>query len=122
MSPALDALLCQRYPLIFTDRHRPLAESCMGRGFECEDGWFDILDALCERIQFLIDHNGIPQVRATQVKEKFGTLRFRVNGGSEEITGMLNAAEVFSSRVCELCGKPGKLPQSSLKTRCQEHS
>lgn len=56
----------------------------MSRGFECDDGWFDIIDVLCERIQFLIDHNDRPQVVAQQVKEKFGTLRFCGFGGGDD--------------------------------------
>lgn len=122
MSPALDELLCQRYPLIFPDRNRPPEEYCMGRGFECNDGWFDILDVLCERIQCLIDHqDDIPQVVATQVKEKLGTLRFRIKGGNAEIRGMINMAESISGRICALCGKPGSVATSALMTRCQEH-
>lgn len=123
MSPALDELLCQRYPLILADRNRLAEDSCMGRGFECGDGWFDILDVLCERIQFLIDHqDDIPQVAATQIKEKFGTLRFRIKGGNAEIRGMIDMAESMSGRICELCGKPASIVQNSLKTRCQEHA
>jgi hypothetical protein len=68
MSPVSDELLCQRYPLIFADRNRPMEDCCMGQGFECDDGWFDILDVLCERIQFLTDHDGAPQVVAQQGK------------------------------------------------------
>lgn len=121
MSPELDELLCQRYPLIFSDRHRSIEESCMGRGFECDDGWFDIIDVLCERIQFLIDHNNIPQVVARQVKEKRGTLRFYIGGGDDEIRGMIYMAEAMSGRICELCGRPGRLSQNSVMTRCQKH-
>ena len=105
MSPELDELLCVRYPLIFADRNRP--DSSMGRGFECGDGWFDIIDVLCESMQYLIDGDSAPQVVAMQVKEKLGTLRFRVKGASPEIRGMIRMAESISGRICELCGKSG---------------
>lgn len=104
MSPELDALLCRRHPLIFAERNRP--DSCMSYGFACGDGWFDIIDVLCENIQFLVDSDGLPQAVAVQVKEKFGTLRFRIMGACPEIRGMIRMAESMSGRVCELCGKP----------------
>lgn len=122
MIPKLDALLCQRYLMIFADRHLPVEECSMGRGFECGDGWFDILYALCETIQFSVDHHGVRQVVATQVKEKFGTLRFRICGGNEETKGMIRMAETMSCRVRELCGKPGKTSQNPLMTRCLENA
>lgn len=103
MSPELDRILCRRYPFIFSERN--LSGSCMGRGFECGDGWFDIIDALCESIQCLIDDEGLPQVGATQVKEKIGALRFRVNRSGPEIRGVIRMAESMSRRICDLCGK-----------------
>ena len=69
MKKELDALLCSRYPLIFADRHAPMTQSCMYWGFSCGDGWFDLIDTLCARLQFATDHNKAPQVVATQVKE-----------------------------------------------------
>lgn len=122
MRAELDQLLSQRYPLIFTNRHCSIDDSCMARGFECGDGWFDILDALCERAQFLIDHNPIPQMVARQVKEKMGTLRFYISGGNDEIRGMISMAEAMSSRVCELCGRPGRLAAHAGMTRCHAHA
>lgn len=122
MSPELDEILCWRYPLIFADRNRPIEESCMRWGFECDDGWFDILDVLCECMQSLTDCDGATQVVATQVKEKFGTLRFRIREGCPEIRGMIRMAEAMSGRVCEVCGKPGRIVQNFLMTRCEEHA
>jgi hypothetical protein len=47
------------------------------------------------------------QVRAVQVKEKFGGLRFYVSGGDEYVRGLITMAESFSFRTCEDCGIPG---------------
>lgn len=44
------------------------------------------------------------QVEAVQVKEKFGTLRFYINGGDDLIYGMIWLAEVMSKGICEMCG------------------
>lgn len=56
MNPKLDSLLCQKYPKIFANRHSPITQSCMGWGFEVDDGWFHLLDTLCSAIQSHIDH------------------------------------------------------------------
>jgi hypothetical protein len=56
MKDSLDTLLCERYPKIFRDRHAPMSETCMCWGFP-GDGWFTIIDALCDRIQSHIDQH-----------------------------------------------------------------
>lgn len=50
----------------------------------CKDGWFDLLDMLCERLQFRTDRNQAPQVVISQVKEKGGELAFYCHGGDQE--------------------------------------
>lgn len=126
MKKEFDALLCQRYPLIFADRHRSIEESCMGQGFSCGDGWFDLINALCERLQFWTDHNDAPQVVAAQVKEKWGQLRFYTQGGaSPEQSGMITMAEAVSACLCEQCGKPGQMLVYRGRwcmTRCADHA
>ena len=105
--------LCLRYPLIFAERP----------GIACGDGWFDLLDVLCERLQYWTDR-GAPQVAALQVKEKFGELRFYPRGpASQEQRGMIWMAEAMSSRICERCGRPGaQLVAGAVMTRCPDHA
>jgi hypothetical protein len=125
MKPELDKLLCERYPKLFADRHARVHESLMCFGFECGDGWFDLIDTLCSTIQDYIDYNpgkNIPQVIVVQVKEKFGTLRFYTTGGDDMTRGMIWMAESMSGRVCEVCGKPGEVRDGGwIKTRCGDH-
>jgi hypothetical protein len=73
-------------------------------GFACEDGWFGLIDAISETISE-VD----PQCQATQVKEKFGTLRFYYEGDHGDLDMAVGAAENYSSRVCEWTGAPGDL-------------
>lgn len=132
MSPELDKLLCERYPKIFADRHKPMTETAMCWGFECGDGWYNIIDKLCFQIQSHIDwvnrdvknsDSKVSQVVASQVKEKFGTLRFYYNGGDDFIRGLETMAESMSAVTCEQCGKPGKLRgRGWLYTACDEHT
>lgn len=63
-----------------------------------------------------------PQVVATQVKEKFGTLRFYYNGGDDVVHGIVSMAESMSAVTCERCGNPGKLSTGGwIKALCKKH-
>ena len=65
----------------------------------------------------------IEQVVATQIKEKFGTLRFYYQGGDDYIRGLDSMAESMSARICEDCGKPGKRTSGGwIRTLCEEHT
>ena len=96
------------------------------RGFECEDGWFEIIDQLssaCEaEIEALVvegfDKSQWPRV--SQIKEKFGSLRFRATGVvSAELQEKFSRAEVASLHTCEKCGVPGRLrKQGGIHTYC----
>lgn len=127
MSPELDALLVKRYPKIFVNRFKPMTETAMCWGFECGDGWFDILDLACHSIQSYLDWQNrdgekVSQVTADQVKEKFGTLRFYTTGGDSYTRGITTMAEAMSGRICEECGSPGKTGgQSWISTLCEMH-
>jgi len=126
MDDKLDQLLCERYPKIFAKRHGNMQETAMVWGFECGNGWFDLIDQLCSDIQNYIDQNPsrkVPQVVAEQVKEKFGTLRFYVQGGDQLTTGMIWFAEGMSARICETCGQPGKRRgRGWIYTACDDHT
>ena len=125
MNKELDALLCERYPLIFVERHRSIKESCMAWGFSCGDGWFTLIDTLCERLQFWTDHNGAPQVVVTQVKEKWGVLSVHANPADDYQRGMIVMAEAMSGWICEQCGQPGQVlvnTRHAFLARCPRHA
>jgi hypothetical protein len=124
MKKELDDQLCAKYPKIFAERHMSMQDTCMCWGFECGDGWYDLLDKLCEKIQNHVDVNpGMPQVVASQVKEKFGSLRFYVNGADDQVYDFIDEAERVSGRTCEDCGKEGKVRGSGwISVKCDEHA
>ena len=123
MKPELDKQLCERYPEIFKDRNGDMTKTAMCWGFECDDGWYQIIDALCGCMQGYISANRKEQIVAFQVKEKYGTLRFYVDGGNDFTEGMIRMAEELSACTCEVCGKPGKLHGGGwVKTLCDEHA
>ena len=114
MKQELDEYLCKVYPKMMVNRNLPMTETAMCWGFECGDGWFNILNQLMGNIQNHIDwqnRNGevVPQVTVDQVKEKFGTLRFYYTGGDDYIRGMVALAESLSGVTCESCGNPSEV-------------
>ena len=127
MNEKLDELLCQRYPKMMVNRDKSMMETCMCWGFECGDGWFNILDQLMGNIQHHIDWKNkkeevVAQVTLDQVKEKFGTLRFYYSGGDDYIDGLVTMAESMSGVTCEDCGSPGTQTQGGwIKTACAAH-
>jgi hypothetical protein len=51
MKQELDELLCKQYPEMMVNRNKGMRETCMCWGFECGDGWFNILNNLMGNIQ-----------------------------------------------------------------------
>jgi hypothetical protein len=127
MKQELDKLLCERYPKMLVNRNKPMTETAMCWGFECGDGWFNILNQLMSNIQHHIDWKEkqgkpVPQVTLDQVKEKFGTLRFYYTGGDEYISGLVSMAEAMSGVTCEECGNPGERHGGGwVRTLCDVH-
>lgn len=163
MRKELDEELCKKYPLIFKNRYADMTTTAMCWGFECGDGWFNIIDVLCGmlyndyeqakrkyentkewfedtghmpwkdgraitpeeveelRLKMIAQEQLVPV--AAQVKEKFGGLRFYVNGANEEHYNYILFAENMSYRTCEVCGSPGKLyTQGWHTTLCEHHA
>lgn len=107
--------LFDSYPKLFP-KDRTIQQSLMAFGFECDDGWYEILDKLFSKMTT----TGEP-IEVVQVKEKFGTLRVYVNGASDAVHDMIDEAEEESGKTCERCGKPGKLYDDGwMTTLCDE--
>jgi len=128
MNEKLDEKLCARYPKIFVNRHADMQTTAMCWGFEWGDGWYNIIDQLCANIQRHIDWRNretatVAQVVATQVKEKFGGLRFYYDGGDDYIGGLSSMAESMSEVTCETCGAPGQSRGDGwIYTACDAHT
>jgi|ERR1035437_5596684 hypothetical protein len=120
MKQSLDKKLVEKYPAIFADRNGDMRETAMCWGFECDDGWYKIIDKLCQEIMWNCGRI-IPV--ATQVKEKYGELCFYINGGSDEVYEAIRKAEKKSLRTCEICGEKGQLRENKgwFKTVCEKH-
>jgi hypothetical protein len=85
-------------------------------GFQCGDGWFDIIYRLCELLYR--DCEKLPVVSG--VKEKYGGLRFDVLGGEDRAYDIIEKFEFMSEFVCESCGTTKDVYQTEgwIKTTC----
>lgn len=126
MKGELQEKLYKKYPKIFKQKDLSMQQTCMCWGIECGGGWYFIIDRLCDCIQKYIDNNEhlkIPQVEATQVKEKYGGLRFYISGGDKDIFGMISLAEHMSEYICEHCGSIENVSKNTkgwIRTLCNK--
>jgi hypothetical protein len=85
--------------------------------FGVKEGWFQLIKDL------IVDLNKMGwDKQVTQVKEKFGGLRFYINSGESEIHQRILQAETESYNICEICGEQGK-PRTNgwYQTLCDSH-
>jgi hypothetical protein len=118
MDTKLEAKLVEKYPNLYSRYGGDIRETCMGWGMSCGDGWFKLLDELSANLEPL-------NIVAAQVKEKFGGLRFYIEGCDEsvydKVYALIDEAEHQSYKICETCGKDGELRQGGwMVTACDE--
>lgn len=75
MDKRLTRLLQEYFPTILSNLNKPITKSCMGWGIECGDGWFILLFDLMDNLDTIAKQKGV-RIIASQIKEKFGGLRF----------------------------------------------
>lgn len=116
---------------------------------ECDDGWFNILKTLAglishdvEQLRRQIAHytevkdlDRIPELERlleeelenlptiSQVKEKFGSLRFYCDSATDKVYNWIQFAEEMSCITCEVCGAPGTHRNTGwIRTLCDKHA
>ena len=111
MKKELQNKLFEKYPKIFKQRELDRTVTAMCYGIACGDGWHVLIDEMCGNIQNHIENvnRNKPEeehivCEATQVKEKWGGLRFYVQGSDDFIDGIIDLAESMSYRICSKCG------------------
>ena len=81
MKQELDKLLCERYPKMMVNRNKDMKETTMCWGFECGDGWFNILDQLMSNIQHHIDW----KLRQRQVATDYNAMASQAKAGNFDL-------------------------------------
>jgi len=87
----------------------------------CGPGWLWLLDATFYYVYELSPHDAW---HTTQVKEKFAGLRIYYSGHpGDDGDDVIEAAELISYYVCDVCGSPGKVRKGGWwRTTCDAHS
>jgi formylmethanofuran dehydrogenase subunit E len=125
MSPENDAKLCERYPMLYADRHAGVRQSLMSFGFECGDGWFDIIDQMSAELEQLNRDLAGEKIVADQIKEKWAVLRVYISAPSsvfDVAARIVRRAEQRSAAICEQCGAKGYVHDARgwVKTLCDK--
>lgn len=130
MKKELAEALCKDFPLCFaSDPHGREPWSMFG--FECGDGWEPSIRRTAEKLEPLLrvakekDPEGYAAgyYRTAQLKEKFGTGRWYLSGGTDEMHDLVEAWEVETDVICETCGAPGELRgRMWVYTACWDHT
>jgi hypothetical protein len=136
MSPEKEKELYAKYPRIFKQKDLSARVSCMGWGITCGDGWYQLIDRICQKMeevysQMPIEYKTEYFLTAAQVKQKFGGLRFYIDAAHpslpklprlKELYDLINQIEGESLETCEDCGAPGKRAgRYWIATLCDNH-
>ena len=91
-------------------------------GISISEGWYEIIYHLSSSIYSHCKFKKIDYPKVAQIKEKFGGLRFYVDGGDDFTHGAIQMAENWASRTCETCGERGQRRSGGwLRTLCDKH-
>lgn len=119
--------IMDKYPNIFPVENK-------GLSLEIGAGWLSLVDELCMVLDRICKTSNV-SITAMQVKEKFGSLRFYFmleypedinEEGAKKIKdsvgSIINMYECASSKICEICGKPGERVNNGwVSIRCEKH-
>ena len=102
-------------------------------GCECRNGWYSIIYDMCREIaKKYAEDNTVPDIFPDRIGEKYGELcvcfyydissdsNFKLKKLHDDIYSIINKYENKSIKVCEYCGKSGKLREDLnwIKTLC----
>lgn len=130
MTPENTQKLYEAFPCLYRGRNKSPQESSMHFGFECDDGWFELIWNLSQAIEDEAQSRGLkPHYKrwpdATQVKQKFGSLRFHLAKHTEAAHALIDEARTASETICEACGAPAASVANArrqIKTLCSTHA
>jgi hypothetical protein len=117
--------LIRTHPKLF---HAPAGVLQAAKGYPaCGNGWRDLLNTACEKIEAAIAED--ESFRVLQIKEKSATLRIFWRGSlstgvEAKIVDAVALAEARSACTCSQCGEEGGLYRAGgvLMTRCAVHA
>ena len=106
MREELDKQLCEKYPQIFKNRFGSPKETLMCFGFECGDGWYNIIDILCGKLTSEY-RNAKGQYEYIKDKVNQPTYGFKDNG---DPVGKIITQELIDERKAKMDEEALKVP------------
>lgn len=118
MKKELEHKLCSKFPELCRDYEIDPKDSCMAWGFDCGDGWYDLIESTLANIDRLSKSISL-DVKLAQVKSKFGRLTIYIDiesgpAGAQiqqvisQIYNEIEEAGIKSLSISEISGKPAK--------------
>lgn len=116
--------LCKRYPFLIPHNWRGKVpweypkssyNYCHPYSYTMIDlfpeGWFRAFGKrmLEELRAAAIEDDFLDKFYISHIKEKYGTLRINISGGTEKIYDIIDKYEEMSAHYCELCGAPAEI-------------
>lgn len=94
-------------PNVFRYMFDPKCRYDIRTGLSCDDGWYEIIRSASVKIEAIIQ--SVPEDQrehywVSQIKEKCGTLRYYMQGHTDDIDKIIEEAEQLSRITCEMCG------------------
>lgn len=134
MNTKLQQKLFKKYPKIFKRNNKKPQTPFDMFGIECGDGWYWLIDKVCDSIQNYTDFhneydkkyceskNQIEQFITIQLKEKFSSGRWYYSGGDARIEGFIDLFEKLTYHICEDCGTNLNIGHTKgwIKTLCKD--
>lgn len=115
MKEELESILVSKYPELCQDYRGDHTKTCFARGFECGDGWFELIDSTFWSIKTLAEQVQL-NVKIAQIKSKFGHLTIyleiepglnnpKIQQAIQQINFIVENAKEISKSMSEISGK-----------------
>lgn len=109
-----DHFIYMRFPDMMQNRKKTVFESCLGRGFEINKGWYFLIYDMCLHLEEIQKKIGVLTI-FDQIKEKFATGRFYfhcvnlTNLSSEDFQKWESIITMIVSHFEYSCGKTDEI-------------
>ncbi|GHE06456.1 hypothetical protein GCM10008024_40860 [Allgaiera indica] len=102
--------IMRRFPALFSTGPWTTSKTLLGWGFSCGLGWYPIIERLSTDLSEIVREDQLSWFQVSQVKQKFGELRFYVRGGNNRTAARIREAVEEAATTCERCGhRPAEL-------------
>jgi hypothetical protein len=96
--------LYERFSHLYRERLAPLESSKMGWGFQCGDGWYNIIHKMSKRIAALSSDDEFAPAITEVSRNEDGTLHVEARNLIPPVADLIETAREQSRVTCESCG------------------